>query len=767
LLAPAAQAQEATLPDIVVELLDLPRLPAPAADPSGRYLLLVHQHSYLPLELLSAPTLTVAGRRLDPATFAPHAPIPYFGLTLIDHETGDQTKIALPDDVTIGYPLWSPDGSRFAFTVTTSTGVELWLGNPATAEAQRLTAARLNAARGAPCAWMPNNRELLCRVQPAYRAPLSTMTVAEAVSPITLAGMPSRLDHELVPHFLYSQLEFVNIATGERQRFRRPMILESITPSPDGKLFLATLGLPHYSYLGSLESWSERIEVWDREGRLLRTLTSNSETTPDAPKAVRWQPTHPQTLVWVEHQGGEEQVLAQSAPFTAPPTVVYSSPHRFAGIEWLDESNRALVSEYDTDHRIRRTWLVDSGNPEAPPRRLGSGSVDAAFPALGTPLTRRNRTGESVVRIRHNAIWLVGQTNTGGYIERLNLDSMRRERIWESDGEGYERVVDLLTFDGNLLLTQRETADEPPNYRLYDLTTGAMRAITDQAHPAPELARVKRVPLRYRRADGVALSATLYVPPDVEALGDMPLLVWAYPRRYGLDSSPVTPDRPARFPDPEEAFKLSFALSGYAVLDDVSMPVVGNADDANDAFLEQIIANAEAAVAAAARTGYADPERVGIAGHSYGAFMVANLLAHTDLFAAGIAMSGSYNRTLTPFGFQTERRSLWQARDTYLKMSPLLYSDQIGSPLLLVHGALDDNPGTAPTQSQQLYDAIRHNGGEAQLLLLPYEGHSYRARASVHLTARAMLGWLEDHLRPQGPATGFATAAVKKPPLGF
>jgi dipeptidyl aminopeptidase/acylaminoacyl peptidase len=229
----------------------------------------------------------------------------------------------------------------------------------------------------------------------------------------------------------------------------------------------------------------------------------------------------------------------------------------------------------------------------------------------------------------------------------------------------------------------------------------------------------------------------------------------------------VRPDGPARFPDSEEAFKLSFALSGYAVLDDVSMPVVGNADDANDTFLEQIIANAEAAVAAAARTGLADPERVGIAGHSYGAFMVANLLAHTDLFAAGIAMSGSYNRTLTPFGFQTERRSLWQARDTYLEMSPLLYSDQIGSPLLLVHGALDDNPGTAPTQSQQLYDAIRHNGGEARLLLLPYEGHSYRARASVHLTARVMLGWLENHLRPRSPVEGLATAAVDTPPLGF
>ena len=300
--------------------------------------------------------------------------------------------------------------------------------------------------------------------------------------------------------------------------------------------------------------------------------------------------------------------------------------------------------------------------------------------------------------------------------------------------------------DGSLLLTHYESATEPPNYVLTDLETGATQRLTERDHPAPELANVKRIPLRYRRADGVALSSTLYVPPNAEPGASLPLLVWAYPRQYGYGATPVSPASLDRFPTFERAFKLLFVLRGYAVLDDVSMPIVGGPQTANDTFLGQIATNASAAIAAAGATGLADPERVGVAGHSYGAFMVANLLAHTELFDAGVAMSGSYNRTLTPFGFQTERRSLWEARNTYLAMSPLLYSDQIEAPLLLVHGMLDDNPGTPAIQSQSMYDAIRHNGGESELLLLPYERHSYRARVSVFRTANTMLEWFDRHL---------------------
>lgn len=730
--APGAQT---TLPSAIEALLDLPRLPAVAIDPRGRYLLLVHERGLLPLERLSEPTVSVAGLRLTAANGSPHAPIAYYGLSLWDRYTGFTTGIDLPEDVTIGYPRWAPDGSRFIFTVTGAAGVELWIGDPYSGSTDRLVSAPLSAARGAPCDWMPDSRAVFCRVLPEDRE-----------RPALMAGVGLTVDDpRLVDYFLRSQLEIIDATTGERQKIRYPVLLESVDVAPNGNLFLVTREVPP----GLLQSPGNRgrkvTEVWDRSGRAIRILAPGARGA-GPPRAMQWQATAPATLVWVERENDRDRLLAQAAPFARPPTEIYQTHHRFAGLKWLEGSGQAIVSEFDPTHRITRAWLVDPEDPRSSPRRVGSRSVDAAYPALGRLLTRTSDAGKSLVRVQDNMIYSVGRSDEQTYLERFDLDSMKSERVWESGDEGYAHIVDLLTPDGGLLLTRYENAREPPNYKLHDLVYDASWGLTDRRHPAPELADVERVALRYRREDGVQLSATLHVPADRVPGAQLPLLVWAYPRNYGYGSVPVTPDSVDRFPSLERAFKLFFVTQGYAVLDDVSMPVVGNADIANDTFLEQITANAEAAIDAVAASGYADRDKVAIAGHSYGAFMVANLLAHTRLFVAGVAMSGSYNRTLTPFGFQTERRTLWEARDTYLAMSPLLYSDQIDAPLLLVHGALDDNPGTPPLQSQHLYEAIRHNGGDAELLLLPFERHAYRARESVLRTAATMLAWLDDHV---------------------
>lgn len=747
LLAATALPQEAVLPVAAQELLTLPRLSAVSADPRGHYLLLVHERGLLPLEQLRQPSVTVAGHRLDTATGGPHAPIAYFGLTLFDHDTGQAVPIRLPDSVTIGYPLWAPDGSRFAFSLTTPTRAELWIGNPATASAERLVDAALNTVHGAPCDWTSDSRYLLCQMIPDQRAPLAAGVMAEAISPARLADAPSAVDRDLVEYFLRSQAELIHSVSGERKRIGPQAIFESITPAPNGQYFLASRMAPTYSTLGGIEGWDRVLEIWGQRGDLTSTLSRTADGHPATLKAASWRATAPATVVWVERQAGHERVVALPAPFDASATEIYRTKYRYAGLAWLENSSLALVNEFDPEHRITRAWLVDSENPKVPVRRLGSRSVDAAFPALGRLIARSNNSGKSVVRVQDGAVFIVTRSGENSYLERIELDSMSSDIIWESAGVGYERVVDLVSSEGNLLLTQFESANEPPNYRIHDLRTGSTWSLTSRTHPAPELANTRRMALHYQRADGLELSATLYVPPGAASDASLPLLIWAYPRQYGQGSAPVLANSQERFPDAERAFKLSFLLSGYAVLDDVSMPVVGNTESANDSFLEQIVENARAAIRAAANTGYVDSTRVGVAGHSYGAFMVANLLAHTRLFAAGVAMSGSYNRTLTPFGFQTERRTLWEARDTYLAMSPLLYSDQIRSPLLLVHGVLDDNSGTPAIQSQYLYEAIRHNGGEAQLLLLPFEGHAYRARESVFLTANAMLDWFDKHLK--------------------
>lgn len=760
LLVSRARAQDAALPEVVEQLLDHPRLPAVATDPADRYLLLVDQHGLLPNDQLRAPSINVAGRRLDRRTGGPHVPIAYFGLTVVDLEFGTRTRVHVPTGATIGFPLWAPDGSSFAFTATTRNGIELWIGDPRTGHSRRLIDDTVNAALGAPCTWMPDSRQLMCRLVPDTRVALPETGGDEVFSHVAAADAPAGSDRDLIRHFLYSQLALIDVETGERRALNQQTVIESVTPAPSGRIFLMTVARPQYSRLGAVEAWARHIEVWNTDAHLLQALPLRDADQPDAIRAAHWQPTAPETLIWVARFGGRERVLAQTAPFLEPATTIFETPRRFSGVEWLEDSSRALVSEYDTTHRITRTWLIDAGDTEAPPRRLGSRSVDAAYPALGPRLSRTNASGHTVVRVDDNTIYVLGQSVQDSYIERVDLESMGTERVWESGEPGHERVIDLLTANGNRLLTRYEAASEPPNYRLHDLQSGAMQALTQRAHPAPELTRITRIPLRYRRSDGVELSSMLYVPRGSLKNGELPLLVWAYPRRYGHDVAPVNPTGTDRFPDAEEAFKLSFVLSGYAILDHVSMPIVGELDDTNDTFVEQVIANAEAALRAAADTGYTDPARAGIAGHSYGAFMVANLLAHSDLFATGIAMSGAYNRTLTPFGFQTERRSLWEARDAYLRMSPYLYSDQIKAPMLLIHGALDDNAGTPPVQSQQLYDAIRFNGGQARLVLLPYEGHTYRGRESVLLTARVMLNWLDDHLRRADRGSAITTAAL-------
>jgi dipeptidyl aminopeptidase/acylaminoacyl peptidase len=305
-----------------------------------------------------------------------------------------------------------------------------------------------------------------------------------------------------------------------------------------------------------------------------------------------------------------------------------------------------------------------------------------------------------------------------------------------------------LSPDAGVLLVRRESSSASPNYFIGSATRDVALPVTHFEPPAPLLASARRIPLEYERKDGVELSAALYLPPGYDRRTRLPLVVWAYPRQVSAGESATISRTEESAMTFTRASRLFFLLRGYAVLDDVSMPIVGNESDANDTFVAQIVANAEAAIEAAGATGSVDTTRVGVVGHSYGAFMVANLLAHSRMFGAGVAMSGAYNRTLTPFGFQTERRTLWQAPNTYLAMSPLLYSDRIEAPLLLVHGLKDNNAGTSPQQSLQFYQAIRGNGGDAELLLLPWEGHSYRSRESVRKTAAQMLRWFDDHLKP-------------------
>ncbi len=737
-------ADTVRLPAAAEALLDFPRLPAASIDPTGRFLLLVHEHGLLPIESLQQPSVSVAGVRIDSRTGGSFAPISYFGLTLIDRETGDRSRIELPDEATIGYPQWSPDGSRFLFTLTSRNEIGLWIGAVDSKSAGRLIEGLPNATRGAPCRWMPDSADVLCRMLVEHRDSLPDDLVSGAGVSRTGDLRSDSIDRQLVDNFLGSQLELISVQTGARRRIGEPRLWTSAEPSPDGQLILATRSVPSPSNLAAMDRWRSITEVRDRSGRLRRAFPSVPVNDSGVVRAAHWRATAPSSVVWVERVNEIERVLQQDAPFSDLPLEIFRTPHRFGGIKWVEGSSLAVVNVFDSSGRTTTAVLINTANPGESAREIWSVNVDS--PTRRRLLSDSSGEGESVARLINNRLYATGRFDRQSSLDLVELDSLSAERVWESDLESFDSVVGVMGKQGDVLLLRHESVETPPNYLLHDLKTGATESLTHREHPAPELAAVQQVALNYQRADGLGLSSTLLVPPEYTEGDTLPLLLWAYPRQVGAASSSAATDESERFPSSEQAFKFLFAASGYAVLDDVSMPVVGDAETANDTFLEQIIANADAAVAAAVATGIVDPERVGVAGHSYGAFMAANLLAHTRLFAAGVAMSGAYNRTLTPFGFQTERRTLWEARETYLQMSPLLYSDQIDAPLLLIHGMLDDNPGTRPIHSTQLYEAVRHNGGEASLVLLPFEGHSYRARESVLQVAAVTLEWFDTHL---------------------
>jgi dipeptidyl aminopeptidase/acylaminoacyl peptidase len=751
-----------TLDRDIIALLDAEPAPRVSVDPAQRYLLLVRSRQLLPIARLAEPAVDLAGRRVNPSTAVPHAPIEYFALTLVDLVNGTRRQIALPRGAVIGYPQWAPDGSRFAFSLTRpGNGMELWIGEPAESRARPLLT-RINSVRSSSCAFTANSTELLCRrlVQELPRGEGRTTAVAPPISRLDEAVLelgPALLDSRLVRNLLESQLELVDTESGQRHPIGAPAAFERVSPAPAGAYLLVERIVPPYPQYSGVDPVSTITEVWDRFGNVVAVL-------PHAARSIDWQATRPARLVWVERHDGTDRLMALDPPFRGAAKAWFELEGSFAGLRWVGNRDAAIVSDHARRQRETKLWYVpvEAGTSEA-------ARVLTEYPSTRPriPLMRVNRFGMPAVGEHADSIYVRGDEladhRQNVFLERIDLASGMTERVWSAEADGREILVDVLGDAADYLLVRRESPAAPPNYFVRQRDGNASFAVTDELHPVPALVDAERIRLEYARADGIELSASLYLPPGKTAEERLPLIVWAYPQRVPAGSSARLPDTTDHFPTFERAFRQFFLLRGYAILDDVSMPIVGDESTANDTFIDQVVGNAEAAVAAAVATGRIDVFRVGVAGHSYGAFMVANLLAHSKIFSAGVALSGAYNRTLTPFGFQTERRTLWDAPETYLAMSPVIYANRVEAPLLLVHGLSDDNAGTAPFQSTQFFKAIRGNGGEADLLLLPWEGHEYRARESVLRTAAGMLAWFDRHMPSPEAISEKNTGALLRP----
>ncbi len=763
-------------PKAILDILDASTPPTVSVSPARDRLLLVQTEPSPRIADLAEPMLRLAGLRINPANNGPHTPPRVVGLTLQSLDKGDAVPVAVPSG-RLGFPSWSPDGQHFAFAVTEPKAVRLYVGSAASGVTRRVPDVVLNAAHGAPFHWMLGGKGLLChtvvtgrgappeapRVPPGPRVQEGSGKASPARTLQDLLQNPH--DEDLFDYYATSQLVHVDLVTNKTTPLGQPGVLGGVAPSPCGRFVLVTRTHRPYSYLLAAGSFPKDVEVWDREGKVVLKVASLPladgvpiEGVPTGPRDVHWVPTESSTLVWAEAlDGGDPR---KKVPFRdeikthdvgGKPTTIARTEHRFTGLLFGPKGSPALLSDYDRDHRRRRTFLVDLLEPGAAPRLVWDRSTQDRYNDSGTPLMRVLPTGHAILWENDGHLFLAGAGATPAgerpFLDRLDLKTLKTERLWRCGEKSYENVVALLSDDGSRFLTRCETPDDPPNYFVH-AGAGEAKALTAFTDPAPQLRGVKKQLVTYKRADGVPLSMTLYLPADHKEGQRLPAFLWAYPLEFtDARVAGQVAGSPYHFTRPAGTSHLFLLTQGYAVLDGATMPVVGDPEKANDTFVEQIVASAKAAIDKADAMGVIDPKRVGVGGHSYGAFMTANLLANCDLFRAGIARSGAYNRTLTPFGFQSERRTIWEAPETYLKMSPFLNAHKIKAPLLLIHGEADNNPGTFPVQSERMYQAVKGNGGTVRFVSLPYESHGYSARESVEHTLYEMVAWLDRYVK--------------------
>jgi dipeptidyl aminopeptidase/acylaminoacyl peptidase len=763
-----------------------------------------------PIADLAQPMLRLAGIRINPATNGRHHPPRLIGLHIVNVADGKQQDIKLPQNAYLSFPDWSPDGQHFAFTHTGANGIELWLGDAATASAHRIGSFRINPIVGDEFQWMPDGQTILAQIVPQDRGnppaesrvpdgPIIQESDGKKAPAATYEDLlQSPHDEELFDYYTTSQLVLVDTRNGHVTSVGKPAIFSRVESSPDGTHILVSRIHRPYSYLLPFNDFPKDVEVWDRSGKLEFKLASLplAEHVPiegvlTGPRDYEWIPTQPATLVWAEAlDGGDprtkvpyhDRLLMLASPFKDQPTELAKIEQRYVfggggiglgfrgarGIEW-GEKSIGLVHDYDRSRRWTRTFQIDASQPGQPPKLIWERSVRDRYGDPGTPVMRVLANGRRIMQQNGNSIFLIGNgASPKGelpFLDRFDLQSHQSQRLFQSAEGSYEAVIALLADDGSRFITRHESPTEPPNFFVRSAGSSETRALTHFPDPAPQLRGITKQLVTYKRADGVPLSFTLYLPANYKKGERLPTIVWAYPLEFSdASTAGQVAGSPNRFTTIGGISQLFLVTQGYAVLDDATMPVIGDPDTMNNTYVEQIVASAKAAIDKAVEMGVADRDRIGVGGHSYGAFMTANLLAHSDLFRAGVARSGAYNRTLTPFGFQSERRTLWEAPEMYIKVSPFMHADKIKHPILLIHGMADDNSGTFPIQSERLYQAIKGNGGIVRYVQLPYEAHGYLARESTEHTLYEMVSWFDKWVKnapSSAPATTTAGGGTK------
>ena len=780
-------------PQSVVDIIDASPAPGLSFSPDREWMLLVDRDAMPDIEDVSRRMLALAGMRIDPTSNGPFQTSFNRGITLIKRSdlvqnNKSKIRIQLPDDVKISRISWSQNSKYFSFAVVTDKGQQLWVatvGDPT----PRLLTERLNTIMAGP-QWLPNGKQMLCLLVPENRgnepAP-AKVTVGPNIQESYGQTSPTRTyqdllqnahDEALFAHYATTQLSIVGV-DGAVEPIGEPKMYTNLAPSPSGDFALTTNLKKPFSYLMTYRSFPRDITVQKinpaasgPNSYVVASIPMDEnipiEGVRTGPRNINWKSSTEATLVWNEAlDGGDPGVetpfrdsyMTLAAPFNESPREFLKVQHRAYGISFFKDPSIVTTTEYDRDRRWVRTLLHDLKLPNSTPKALSDRSIRDRYGDPGGVVSVLDKTGHVIAK--QDGDWIyrtgAGASPKGNlpFIDRQNLKTLETERLWRCAEGSYDSVVAIVSSsdsDKPVIITNSETPTTPPNYFQHDLNDQSNIALTSFPDPTPQIRGIKKQLVKYERSDGVPLSATLYLPADYKPGTRLPLLVWAYPREFSdAKTAAQISGSPSRFTRMQSISHLTLLTQGYAIMDAATMPVIGDPETMNDTFIEQIVDAAKAAIDKAVELGVADPDRTCVGGHSYGAFMTANLMAHSDLFNAGVARSGAYNRTLTPFGFQSERRPYWQAKGIYHTISPFLHADKINEPLLLIHGENDNNSGTFPIQSKRMYQAIKGNGGTVRLCMLPHESHGYRARQSVLHTQAEMIEWLSKYVKNADP----------------
>lgn len=772
----------------IMDVLNAPAIPSTSISPSKDKIAVLEPLRYPPIADLSEPMLRLAGLRINPKTNGNHRQGYFVGLKLKNIADGKEMTVKLPSNAKIISPNWSADGKYLAAGNVTDQGVELWIVDTTNGVATLMKNVKVNTAFGG-FRWMPDQKSLLVNLVPKNRGTAPPMnyvptspniqeTSGKAGAVRTFQDLLSSTnDEKLFDYYATSQLAVIDV-DNKIKEIGKPAIYDDAEVSPDGKYVLVERLKRPYSYLFPYNYFPRDVEVWDMNGAMVYkvadiplqdSLPVGGVTT--SPRGYAWIPTEAATLMWAEAlDGGDprkkitprDKLMMYQVPTKIMPREVLKIEQRYSG-RIFSENGMMWFYDYDRDKQHRRIFMTDYKNP-ANVKLISDLNVNDRYNDIGSPVMKTLPNGENVVIVNDGNVFLtgVGGTPEGDrpFLHKMNLDSLKKEELFRSDADSYESFVALMDNNANAFITRRESELNPPNLILRDRTNTpeakanatSMKSLTNFEDPTPQLRGITKKLVKYKRPDGVDLSFTLYLPPNYKEGTKLPTLLWAYPLEFtNASTAGQVSGSTNRFTQIGGISHLFLVMQGYAVLNDATVPIVGDPLTVNDTFIEQLVASAKAAIDKGSEMGVVDPERVAVGGHSYGAFMTAHLLANSELFRAGIARSGAYNRTLTPFGFQSERRSFWEAPEIYYKLSPFMRANKINEPMLMIHGEADNNSGTFPMQSERMYAAIQGNGGTARLVMLPHESHGYSARESIEHVLWEQTQWMDKWVKNAKP----------------